>query len=909
MAQSVLSQTHHDKVTEAEGSVLDIARQSSSSGHQDVGDIEVELGMGAHRDIGRRGSRAGDSGRREGSGKSSFSRWRLQASTQFARESLGIQFRHSDDTNEKHRTYENTIESESDPLSSSSRSSPRFRPSLMIRKPGFLRSSQNGRVGANGNGNGGAGNGNGNGNVDRRVSDYRSWSPNYQINLPFQPPSGQGALSAAQATSTAGSLSYLTAPTTTGHHEAELSESYPVAPPSYAASVLTNGGESPLSVPRSVGQSSYPTSGPVASTHPPAKGKRKSDDLLSSPNQTSGGNKTSPDTFSSDLTPPFPIRDLSKEDRGSIYDQSIDEDPKVLGGSAVRQVLRSLSPRTSKASFLPRRSFIHGHSRREASSSLEMEPMRSPTEQRPTSSAPPPPLPSPNTQASLSAAQARHESRPLPPIPQHPTINSPPPTPSQPTEPQRPEASQTTFKLTPPSASASTRFIVTPQRSNSDDSAWPSSQIASTRFSYSSGSNLHGSSPLVPDSASPPVSGGGRQSARFSALPKLPPDTAQGPSMSRRTFRLTPASFIPFPRQDPSRPSTSGTGAGTGIAGPSTGVSSTGGPTTTADDHHLHVRDSFIDFTVSSDVSTISNNGFVTDTSSAQDVRRYSTPPQMHPALPEERSRWSSSNSAGVSVGDEGRGVQFEGGFGGLGNGKGNGNSNGDGENKSPTSGGESSSSGGTQRSTRSTTFPIPVQISIPRNSQFLSPHRQVRLSTSGSSSRSDPVHVHPMMENLESPTDSIPISASDVNFTYSDDEPLPAIAQGRSRAFMDRDSVLVGPMSPFRAVPPSPSTEQHHGTHESDEAAVGPPTPLPTGLSSPNYIVQRVLGLSSPASSVTARPPGPSSQSHSHSHSQLDLHSRSRSGSTSAFFNTPLSARFETSLKGSSDPDIPRTF
>lgn len=821
LVQSAIANSQHEKRAEADDSVLDIARHSASSEMQEHERQGLHLGVGL--------SYAPQPGYlsapRRQSGKSSFARWKREVETSIARDSLGIQFRHSDDTSSEGRT--NTVLTESDQPSGSSGPSFVFRASRMFRKADPKKANENGQP--------------------RPPGDHRSWSPSYHINIPFKPPSPpKAAASKAPATSTMDSLSYLTAPPPSGRHELEPSESLANAPPSYAASVLTNGSSSPLSVPRSVGQNSpYPTSTNFNSLKRAQEASAKGDDAG---NRTSGGHLTSIITnggsLTSDLTPPFLIRDLSKEDRGSVDDQSMDEEPKLLGGSAVRQVLRSLSPRTSRANFLPRRSFHQGHNGRELSSSLEMDTIQSPVEQ-PSSPARGPPSPTAvPTVGTIALALSQRHPRPLPPTPHLPS-----------------HGTATTHE--PP-------------------------QLPPIRISYNT-SSKHGSSPLVPKSAAIPQS-----SPQQSQHPTRDSSQSDPPSTSRKPFRLTPASFIPFPHQDspPQHPS------GTAFT-----------------KQHLDgVRDSFIDFTVSSDVSTVSNNGY-TDASSALDVRRYSTPPQAHPPLPEERSRWSSTNTGPSIHARNEQSINTEqpahGG-------------NTESSPKTPPPLPSSSSSSGAGAGSNGNTPPAtagranpPVPISIPSNAQFLNPHRSrfrvsIATATSGASSaRSDPVHVHPAIESLDSPTDSIPVSATDLKFLKHSSSEVSHISPGRlPRGGGGRGTDQHAPpsslplISPFRAPPPSPSENTHSEQQRQRQQQEAPPT----GLSSPNYIVHRVLGLHSPAPSAASAPTIQTSTS-THQLAQQPIHTANRSGSTLGFFNTPLSARFERSLrKHGSDLDISRT-
>ncbi|TEB19070.1 hypothetical protein FA13DRAFT_1853065, partial [Coprinellus micaceus] len=170
---------------------------------------------------------------------------------------------------------------------------------------------------------------------------------------------------------------------------------------------------------------------------------------------------------------------------------------------------------------------------------------------------------------------------------------------------------------------------------------------------------------------------------------------------------------------------------------------------------------------------------------------------------PEERSRWSSSNDGQYSTNQP----ENDNGSSGQGNGSGN------------ESSGKSSKSGARSNP--------PTQLTVPPASQFLSPHRHARFSVSGSSTISDPVHVHPPFENLESPTDSIPVDAkSDVDFRVSDSEEIPMASR------------LLG--SPEG----SASASQCLGRRICGWSSR--PLADPLGPASPGYLVQRVLGLHS---------------------------------------------------------------
>ncbi|KAH6897533.1 hypothetical protein BKA70DRAFT_1528602 [Coprinopsis sp. MPI-PUGE-AT-0042] len=215
---------------------------------------------------------------------------------------LGIDFAHSPEENGQAQMHEKTLparqhstdETESSPQSTNrSLSSIAFRASRMVRKP-FERWGKTYTAATSSSAN--------------DNPQERSWSPSYQINLPFQPP-----LVRAQDTN------------------ADLgSEFYPAPPPSYAASVMSNA-----------------RSRRCPSTAQALARKQKTGGgLLAVPRPSYGGSDADIDVN----TPPLALRGFSQEDRGSVHEhESGDEDPRVLGTNSERYVLRSLSPRTSRA--------------------------------------------------------------------------------------------------------------------------------------------------------------------------------------------------------------------------------------------------------------------------------------------------------------------------------------------------------------------------------------------------------------------------------------------------------------------------------------------------------------------------------------------------------------------------------
>jgi len=136
-----------------------------------------------------------------------------------------------------------------------------------------------------------------------------------------------------------------------------------------------------------------------------------------------------------------------------------------------------------------------------------------------------------------------------------------------------------------------------------------------------------------------------------------------------------------------------------------------------------------------------------------------------------------------------------------------------------------------------SSTFPIPVQISIPPSPHHIMEHTPSPSSgsnqssgapepqsfrVSGTTQGSGELHVHPAMsmDNVDSPTETIPVSDSDIQFRHS---------------FATDSDPHTGSVAP-----PSTSTGDEFRSRPYD----------------PSVLVSRVLGLPSPTSSTTARPP-----------------------------------------------------
>jgi hypothetical protein len=129
--------------------------------------------------------------------------------------------------------------------------------------------------------------------------------------------------------------------------------------------------------------------------------------------------------------------------------------------------------------------------------------------------------------------------------------------------------------------------------------------------------------------------------------------------------------------------------------------------------------------------------------------------------------------------------------------------------------------------SVQSSTFPIPIRVSIP--SSYDNPMVSARRSRTSGLTTGDTLHIHPPFESLESPTESmsIPVSVSELHFRQSVSEEN---AGFNSRRTTESSLVFVS------SHPPLPTRH--------DETM---PRPF-----DPSVLVNRVLGLSRPT--MTAR-------------------------------------------------------
>ena len=251
--------------------------------------------------------------------------------------------------------------------------------------------------------------------------------------------------------------------------------------------------------------------------------------------------------------------------------------------------------------------------------------------------------------------------------------------------------------------------------------------------------------------------------------PMHSPDSLQGPSNMR--FRLTPLSIPPTSAVDlPSRSSN----------GDSEGVTS------------------FLDFSSSREGSIASRSAW-----SEERQRGVLRPPV------EEKSRWSNTTMPSLKSSEFGNS-----------NASGNGSS-------------DSSKKISGPHSPQSSTFPIPIRVSIPssNDNSIVSAQR-----TSGLTQTGDTLHIHPPFGSLESPTESMSI-------------PMSAVSELRFRQSVSEDNIGFN----------------SRRTTESSLVFVSSHPPLPTRHDEfmprpfdPSILVNRVLGLSPPTMTAAAYPSPP---------------------------------------------------
>ncbi|KAH9484874.1 hypothetical protein JR316_0001776 [Psilocybe cubensis] len=636
------------------------------------------------------------------SGMSGFARWRREAVRgSFGGMSLPLHFRHSGSAEEKSpETIQERPRSEQSFPTSSDSSAKRK-----------ARAKSKGKA--------------------RQITG-RSWSPSFTLDLPLQQ---QGhRQSAGQNSARITSMGHLSSFVAAEPSPQALRNP---APPSYAMSVSNSGSTQDFNhINNSISNStsaSDPSAGipsgprsvshsPVNVSYPRTHFRENSHGFLLHEGEPSSDPDSQEDTYAhQQLTGPevIPMRPLTRYDGVSV---TTEDNPSITEPSTMRQVLRSLSPRTSEA---PQRQPQWRENRTRHSVLV------------------PPSVESPSVHVPPEHEQAEEQNKPelkIRPLPRPPASS---------TSEEDVEVKDGVFL----SVRATSPFHV--------DFDSRSARLASDESS---------------DGAYATASTGKNASTQPTGSPRrLPvPPTVQMPEFiqgtSRLPFRLTPIKF-PRPLMSTSPQSSS--------KQPSEG--------------HSDGVTSFLDLTVSREGSMRSRSIFTgSDQEKVINEGRLSLP-----GVTEPRSRWSNTTVPSIATNLPPAPAN---------------DSSGESQKLSPSEG----------LSTDSSTFPIAVQVNIPPSPHHIMDYnlpqaRHSRTSrVSGFTQAGDHLHIHPHLEDMDSPTESIPISVSDLHFRHSDSEDL-----------SQRNTVVEGPTHPPL---PGNSVEEY-----------------PRRAFDPSIIVNRVLGLPSP--------------------------------------------------------------
>jgi len=499
-------------------------------------------------------------------------------------------------------------------------------------------------------------------------------------------------------------------------------------PPSYAASVSKRGSNNGTHSSPSSAIPSGPRSVTESPAHPPYQPvhyRDTSDGFLLQEGEPSS-DQDSPEAQETHPQYPMPTRvdvipmmPLSRHD-GSTH--MSEDNLSIIEPSNLREVIRSLSPRTSEAPYRQSR----WHENGSGSSMYES----------PTDLLPP-----------IESILVQHESnrRSSRPLPQIPGTNE---------DDDSVEVQDGIFL----DVRATSPFRV--------DFDSRSARIAMRSASNESNADAPYHSAM--SSRKPSRKSSAMTNVAHRSIASQLPEFVQGPS--RLQFRLTPMT-------PPPQPSSSNN---------SDGVTS------------------FLDLTGSGDASMRSGS----IRTASDNERRISESLLSVPGVNEPRSRWSNTTVPTIST-------------------------------NAAHQASEASSSGGSQqavpsdvRSTDgSSMFPFSVHVDIPP-----SPHHVMDISssnrrsqTSGFTQAGAPLHVHPAMENFESPTESIPMSVSDLHFRHSESE-------GNSRSPRTTEASLsFSPANPVHPPLPGSSTDEYQ------------PRPF-----DPSIVVNRALALASSSSIPT---------------------------------------------------------
>jgi len=594
----------------------------------------------------------------------------------------------------------------------------------------------------------------------------KSWSSTYTLDRLWQTQPSSAAQRPISPLTTGGLSSFYAA-----EPSSPISPRAAIDPPSYAASVsASHSNLSSLvpSGPRSVSQSPENTTYPLVHYRDSTRGfllhqGEPGSDQESPQDELPPTIQIDPPAGGADA---IPLRSLSLNEGGSL---SVEDNPSLAEPASLRKVIRSLSPRTVVS---PRLTQSYSHQ---------------PSILRQQQDAPR----SPESETSLDSP-----TRELLLPPEGISLNDPPPAPSKKPTPTpikvvrplpRPPMSNdedlveikdgvflSVRETSPFQVDFDPRSTQIPTNIAEESVTKPASSSTTKQSSKSSS----GDGSKVVFAGNLPTAKGKSKAKDKPKKRKPPPEFVEG--ASSKPFRLTPMTF-------PSGP-----------AGDNTASGSSDGAI------------SFLDFTSSREPS-LHHSRSVKTTASASDLERNVSIAYQSIQESEPKSRWSnvtaSTNpaSAGASA--------------------------------SSASGGTNESSSGKSkrgiaavaaRSTGSSTFPITVQVNVPPSPHHImvdpSPTRPYRRSALSGMSDSQ-LHTHPHLETIDSPTDSIPMSVSDLHFRHSDEEDGP-----NSRR-------VTGSSLTYAAL--------QGGQHP----------PLPGSLSAndrtrpfdPSILVSRVLGLPSP--------------------------------------------------------------
>jgi len=593
----------------------------------------------------------------------------------------------------------------------------------------------------------------------------KSWSSTHTLDLPLQTQSTSAAQrQPSRVTSGALSSFYAAEPSS----PIPPAGAAPLDPPSYAASVsASNSNPSSLvpSGPRSVSQS------PENTTYPRVHYRDSTRGFLLHQGEPSSDQESPQDELPPTIQPGspaaraevIPLRPLSLNESSNL---SIEDDPSITEPASLREVIRGLSPRTVITPQL-----IQFHPRQPSILRQQQD-----TPQSPESEVPPD---SPTRELLLQ--------------PEGISLNDPPPPPPR-------RAIPTPIKVIRPlplpptndddedlveirdgvflSVRETSPFQVNfDSRSTQIPTDIPEESItmpASYSTAKQSSKNLSGDVSKVIFAGTPPTAKGKSKAKGKAKKQKPQPEFVEG--ASSKPFRLTPMTFPSAPTANTS-------------SGSSDGVTS------------------FLDFTSSREPSLHARS--VKTTTSASDHERNFSVGNQSPRGLEPKSRWSdvtaSTNPASLGASSASGGT-----------------------NETSSSSGKSRRgiAGLAARSTGSSTFPIAVRVTVPPSPHHImdthSPSQPYRRS--GMSGVSDNLlHTHPHLETIDSPTDSIPMSVSDLHFRHSDSDD-----GAHSRRVTG--SSLMHTLQGQQGHPPLP------GSSSADDRPFDP-----------SILVSRVLGLPSP--------------------------------------------------------------